>query len=130
MRSLPLAQGYLILKPKIPISVYFGNCNGKCWFILWPFGICTASLNICGQLENFTVNWNILRSIGIFYYILEIFWSYLSPFWHIVRRKIWQPCSRLLPTPVNVLFPFKAVKSKALDSGANPTKDTGLLMAL
>jgi purine-cytosine permease-like protein len=29
-----------ILKPKIPIWVNFGvSCNGRCWYILWPFGL-------------------------------------------------------------------------------------------
>jgi hypothetical protein len=29
-----------ILKPKIPIWVNFGgSCNGRCWYIIWPFGL-------------------------------------------------------------------------------------------
>jgi hypothetical protein len=29
-----------IFEPKIPIWVDFGGpWNGKCWYILWPFGI-------------------------------------------------------------------------------------------
>jgi hypothetical protein len=38
-------HSYLILRPKIPIWVYFGGpWNEKCWYILCPFGI------IYGQL--------------------------------------------------------------------------------
>jgi hypothetical protein len=37
-----------IFKPKIPIWVYFwGPSNGKCWYIIWPFGI------LCGHLVYF-----------------------------------------------------------------------------
>jgi hypothetical protein len=35
-----LPDGNYILIPKIPIWVFFGgHWNGKCWCILWPFGI-------------------------------------------------------------------------------------------
>jgi hypothetical protein len=39
--SVPgLPDGIPILKPKIPIWANFGgSCNGRCWYILWPFGI-------------------------------------------------------------------------------------------
>jgi hypothetical protein len=31
---------WLVFKPKIIIWVNFGDpLNGKCWYILWPFGI-------------------------------------------------------------------------------------------
>jgi hypothetical protein len=31
----------ILFKPKIPIWENFvGSCNGRCWHILWPFGIC------------------------------------------------------------------------------------------
>jgi hypothetical protein len=30
---------WFVFKPKIPIWVNFGGpWNGKCWYILWPFG--------------------------------------------------------------------------------------------
>jgi hypothetical protein len=54
--------------------------NGKCWYILWPFG-------------------NILRPFGIFYghlLTMVVIWYIFSPFWCIVSRRIWQPCSRLV----------------------------------
>jgi hypothetical protein len=36
----------------------------------------------CGHSVNFPVIWNVLWSFGIF-----------LPFWYVVPRKIWQPCS-------------------------------------
>jgi hypothetical protein len=42
-RSLAIANRvarWFILRPKIPISIHFGGpWNGKCWYILWQFGI-------------------------------------------------------------------------------------------
>jgi hypothetical protein len=33
-------------KPKIPIWVNIGgSCNGRCWYIIWPFGLCIIRLN-------------------------------------------------------------------------------------
>jgi hypothetical protein len=35
-----LPDGIYIFKPKMPIWVNFGgSCNGRCWYILWPFGL-------------------------------------------------------------------------------------------
>jgi hypothetical protein len=50
------------------------TCNGRCWYIICPFGLFTA---IC----------YILWPIGIFHGYLV----YFFPFWYIVPRKIWQP---------------------------------------
>jgi hypothetical protein len=51
-----------ISKPKIPIWVNFGgSCNGRCWYILRPFGL------IYGHLVYFTVVWYIFPRFGIFY---------------------------------------------------------------
>jgi hypothetical protein len=42
-------------KPNIPIWVSFGgSCNGRCWFILWPFGL------FYGHLINYVTIWYIL----------------------------------------------------------------------
>jgi hypothetical protein len=58
---------------KIPFWVQFGGtCNGRYWYMLWPFGI-------------FVAMWYILCLFGIF-----------SPVWYVVPRKIWQPCGSLL----------------------------------
>jgi hypothetical protein len=53
--------------PKIPVWVNFGGpWNGKCWYILWPFGIFTAlwynlwSFGIvCGKLVYLTLVWQL-----------------------------------------------------------------------
>jgi hypothetical protein len=45
-----------VFKPKIPIRVNFdGYCDGRCWYILWPFGL------LYRHLAYFTA------SFGIFY---------------------------------------------------------------
>jgi hypothetical protein len=51
------------------------------------------------HLVYFTAVWNILRPFGIFYGYLVDF----SPFWFVVPRKLWQPCS--LHTCVCVYLP-------------------------
>jgi hypothetical protein len=62
-------------KPKIPIWVNFGGpWNGKCWSILWPFGI------YYGNSVYFMAIWWV--SCNLVYFPL---------FWYIVSRKIWQP---------------------------------------
>jgi hypothetical protein len=64
---------WFIFMPKIPIWVYFGGSwNGKCWYILWQFGIFYDLL-----LSLMVGNLVLLCSFGIF-----------SRFG---RRKIWQP---------------------------------------
>jgi hypothetical protein len=61
----------LILRPKIPIWVYFGGpWNGKCWYILWPFGI------IYDHLVNYMAVWYCMWSFGI-----------LFPFWYAWTMK-------------------------------------------
>jgi hypothetical protein len=52
---------WVVFRPKIPIWVYFGGSwYGKCWYILFPFGLFTAFENIlwpfgifCGHLVHF-----------------------------------------------------------------------------
>jgi hypothetical protein len=71
-----------IFIPKFQIWVYFrGPWNGKCWYVLWLFGI------FCGHLVYFVAIWYILWPFGIVCFHLVI----LSPFWYVVERKIWQP---------------------------------------
>jgi hypothetical protein len=68
---------WLYFKPKIQIWVNFvGYCNGRCWYSLRPFGIFYNHL---------------LYIMAILY----IFWLFgiFPPFWYVVARKIWQPCS-------------------------------------
>jgi hypothetical protein len=53
-----VARGYFF-KPKIQIGVKNGGpWNGKCWYILWSFGI------FYSHLEYFTAIWYILRPFG------------------------------------------------------------------
>jgi hypothetical protein len=42
----------IIFIPKIPIWVYLrGPWNGKCWYVLWPFGICcVAPCGMCTDM--------------------------------------------------------------------------------
>jgi hypothetical protein len=56
---------WFLFKPKIPIWVHFGgSCNGRCWYILWPFGL------FYGHLVYFVVIWYILSLFGIFFEVL------------------------------------------------------------
>jgi hypothetical protein len=67
-----------IFKTKIPIWVNLGGpWNGKGWCILWTFGI------YFGHLEYISAIWSFSGNL-----------VYISPFWIIVPRKIWQPCLR------------------------------------
>jgi hypothetical protein len=51
--SYNCVASWFILRPKIPNWVYFGvPWNGKCWYILRPFGI------IYDRLVQFVVIWN------------------------------------------------------------------------
>jgi hypothetical protein len=55
-----VARWYIFI-PKIPFWVKFGgSCNGRCWYILRPFG------KFYGQLVNSTAIRFILWSFGIF----------------------------------------------------------------
>jgi hypothetical protein len=50
-----------IFKPKILIWVYYGgSCNGRYWYILWPFGI------FYSHVVYFVDIWCILWLFGIF----------------------------------------------------------------
>jgi hypothetical protein len=56
-----------IFKPKIPLWVNFGGpWVGKCWYILWPFGI------FYGYLGYFMTIWYILCSFGTFCPVLVL----------------------------------------------------------
>jgi hypothetical protein len=50
---------WYIFKPKIPIWVNFlGACNGRGWYILWPFGLFYGHFGIfVGYLLYFTLFW-------------------------------------------------------------------------
>jgi hypothetical protein len=72
----PRVARWHIFKPKISFWVNFGGpCNGRCWYILWPFGIFYVLLFgiFGGHMEYFMVIW------------------YIFPFWYVLPRKIWQP---------------------------------------
>jgi hypothetical protein len=56
---------WFLFKPKIPIWVNFGEVwNGKCLYILWPFGI------FYRHLGYFMTIWYILCSFGTFFPVL------------------------------------------------------------
>jgi hypothetical protein len=60
-----------VFKPKIRIWANFGGpWNGKCWYILWPFGI------FYGLLVLFMSVWYSLWSFVIFF-----------PFWYVCTKK-------------------------------------------
>jgi hypothetical protein len=68
---------WYIFEPKIQIWVNFGGSfNGRCWYILWPFG------QFLGHIPSI-----FLQPFGISYGHL----LYTFPFWYVVPRKIWQP---------------------------------------
>jgi hypothetical protein len=51
-----------IFIPQIPFRVNFGgSCIGRCWYILWLFGIFN------GHLLQFVVIWYIFPRFGILY---------------------------------------------------------------
>jgi hypothetical protein len=58
-----VARWYIFL-PKIPIWVTLGEMNGKCWYILWPFGI------FYGKLIYKMAFWYILWLFGILFPVL------------------------------------------------------------
>jgi hypothetical protein len=54
-----------IFEPKIPIWVNFGgSCNGRCWYILWPFDL------FYSRLVYFAAIWYIWYKIGINFHVL------------------------------------------------------------
>jgi hypothetical protein len=52
---------WFVFEPKIPIWINFGGpCDGRCWYILWPFGLFYGHLSILyGLLVYFMVIWYI-----------------------------------------------------------------------
>jgi hypothetical protein len=76
--SRDFAQGLpdgILSKQKNPIWVNFrGAWKGRFWCILWTFGLFYGHL---GYFEAI--------SYTFFWY------TYFSPFWYVVPRKIWQP---------------------------------------
>jgi hypothetical protein len=100
---------WYIFKPKIQIWVNFGGSwNEKCWYIYGHLGCLTTLWYILGPFGIFFPFWytkmllyfmDILVYISVILYILWPFGIfcgnlvYFSPFWYIVARKIWQPCS-------------------------------------
>jgi hypothetical protein len=62
---------WFFFKPKIAIWVNFGGLwNGKCWYILGPFGIFYGHLVLCMTV------WYSLWSFGIFF-----------PIWYVWTMK-------------------------------------------
>jgi hypothetical protein len=60
-RVLNRVARWFVFKPKIPIWENFGGpWIGKCFYILWSFGICY------GYLRYFMTIWYILCSFGTF----------------------------------------------------------------
>jgi hypothetical protein len=63
----------VVSKPKIPnLGKFSMSLNGKCWNILWPFGICNLCPFGIGSLWSFVI--------------------FFSQFGMFGPRKIWQPC--------------------------------------
>jgi hypothetical protein len=54
-----MAARWYCLKPKFPIRLNFGgSCNGRCRYILWPFGVFLRPNGIVyGHLVHFVVSW-------------------------------------------------------------------------
>jgi hypothetical protein len=70
-----IPDGIGIFKPEIPIWINFGrSCNGRCWYFMAIFSILRSNGIFHGHLVQFVV-------IGILFRL-----------WHVVLRKIWQPC--------------------------------------
>jgi hypothetical protein len=68
---------WYIFRPKFAIWVNFGgSCNGRCWYVLWTFGL------LYGHLIYFTAIWSIIRTFDIFYGHL----MYFVVIWHIFPR--------------------------------------------
>jgi hypothetical protein len=56
-----------------------GPCSWRCWYFLWPLGLCNVTSILFGILCGFKMPFSIF-----------------SPFWYVVPRKIWQPCFPLM----------------------------------
>jgi hypothetical protein len=80
MQTIPVSfmvARWFVFNPKIPIWEKFsGPQVGKCWYILWPFGIFYGYLGYSMTIRQ------ILCSFGTFF-----------QFWYHAPRKIWQPWS-------------------------------------
>jgi hypothetical protein len=87
----------------------------------------------CGHLENFVVIWKILWSFGIFCGHLEYiicghleYFVVIFPFWYVVPRNIWQPCSGplcfLLPNLPESLSGSRRSSSRATIQISEPFK--------
>jgi hypothetical protein len=71
------------------------------WYIYWAFGL------FYGHLVYLLNIWSILRPLGLFYshlvylctghlvYVFHGYSAYFLPFWFVVQREIWQPCSKV-----------------------------------
>jgi hypothetical protein len=76
-----------IFKPKALIWVNFGgSCNGRCWYILWPFCQCSGHLVL----------------------LVVIWYIHFPPIWYVAPREIWQPWSAMT-------FTHKCCHFKPLD---------------
>jgi hypothetical protein len=67
-------------------------------YILEDFGMETVGI-FYGDLVYFWLMGLILESFGI----VAVIWYNLAPFWYVVARKIWHPCSDasfLGPSPI------------------------------
>jgi hypothetical protein len=87
---------WFVFKPKIQNWVNFGGpFNGKCRYILWPFGI------FYDHLEYFMAIWYNLWPFGIVCGHL----LYFSQLGMLRKREIWQTCFWLLShSPFCVMF--------------------------
>jgi hypothetical protein len=59
---------WFLFKPKIPITVDFGGySNGRCWYILCPFGQFPAILHTLWPFGIFPKFWYIFTRFGMLY---------------------------------------------------------------
>jgi hypothetical protein len=78
---------------KIPILVNFGgSCNGKCWYILWPFGLFYGHLVYFtyGRLVYLMVIWYILP-MAIWYILYMVIWCIFPTFGMLYQEKSGSP---------------------------------------
>jgi hypothetical protein len=62
--STRVARWYVFIPNNTIWVIFVGSCNGRCWYILWPFGL------FYGHLVYFVVTWYILWSFGIYFSVL------------------------------------------------------------
>jgi hypothetical protein len=83
---LSVARWFLFKPKKIPICVNFGgSCNGRCWYILCPFG------QFSGHSTYFMAIW---YNFVIFSPVLVHFFL----FWYVVPKKSGNPAVPLSPS--------------------------------